>query len=52
VAGNNDFRVSSPNQVARRGEILHIYATGRGAVMPPHSMMASSLMTSRCPWTC
>jgi uncharacterized protein (TIGR03437 family) len=34
VAANSDFRVNSPNQPVRRGEVLHIFGTGQGAVMP------------------
>jgi uncharacterized protein (TIGR03437 family) len=35
LAANSDFRLNSPNQPARRGEVLHIFATGQGAVLPP-----------------
>jgi uncharacterized protein (TIGR03437 family) len=35
VAANSDFRVNSTAQPAKRGEVLHIFATGQGAVTPP-----------------
>lgn len=34
LAANHDFRVNSTVQPARRGEVLHIFATGQGAVTP------------------
>ncbi len=35
VAANADFRANSAAQPARRGELLHIFGTGQGAVTPP-----------------
>jgi uncharacterized protein (TIGR03437 family) len=34
LAANADFRLNSPAQPAQRGEVLHIFGTGQGAVTP------------------
>jgi uncharacterized protein (TIGR03437 family) len=34
VAANSDFRVNSTALPAKRGEVLHIFGTGQGAVTP------------------
>jgi uncharacterized protein (TIGR03437 family) len=35
LAANSDFSVNSTTQPAKRGEVLHIFGTGQGAVTPP-----------------
>ncbi|HJZ96012.1 MAG TPA: MBL fold metallo-hydrolase, partial [Candidatus Solibacter sp.] len=34
LAANSDFRINSATQPVKRGEVLHIFGTGQGAVSP------------------